>query len=54
MELNPAQEVLARAYHCSQAVLLAVCREFGTENEAIPRIASGFSDGDQVAIWDFP
>ena len=45
MDLNPAQQLLAQGYHCSEAVLLAVCRELGIENELIPRIASPFAGG---------
>lgn len=45
IELNPAQQLLARGFDCTEAVLLAVSREFGMENEIIPRIASGFGGG---------
>jgi C_GCAxxG_C_C family probable redox protein len=45
MELNPAQELMARGYHCSEAVLLAVCQEMGIESELVPRIATAFAGG---------
>jgi C_GCAxxG_C_C family probable redox protein len=45
MELNPAQQLLARRYHCAESVLMAVCRELGVENALIPRIATAFGGG---------
>jgi len=47
MERNRATENLARGCVCSEAVLLAVCREFEmeTDNEIIPRIAYLFAGG---------
>ncbi|MGD0766229.1 MAG: C-GCAxxG-C-C family protein [Dehalococcoidia bacterium] len=45
MELNPAQQLMARRYHCSEAVLMAVCKEMGIESPLIPRIATAFAGG---------
>lgn len=45
MELNPAQQLLARRYHCAESVLTAVCRELGVESELVPRIATAFGGG---------
>ncbi len=45
MKLNPAQELLARGYHCSESVLMAVCKEMGIESELVPRIATVFAGG---------
>jgi C_GCAxxG_C_C family probable redox protein len=45
MELNPAQQLLARRYHCAESVLMAVCRELGVENALVPRIATAFGGG---------
>ena len=43
--MNPAQQLLAQGYHCSEAVLKAVCQELGIENELIPRIAGALGGG---------
>jgi len=45
MDLNPAQKLMARGHHCSEGVLIAVCRELGVENELIPRIATPLAGG---------
>jgi C_GCAxxG_C_C family probable redox protein len=45
MELNPAQQLAARRYHCSEAVLATVCQELGIANDLVPRIASVFAGG---------
>ena len=47
MKENRATEIMAQGYAWSEAVLLAVCREFEmeTENDVIPRIAGGFAGG---------
>ena len=47
MEQNRAMQFMEQGYVGSEAVLLAVCQEFGIEtgNDVIPRIASGFAGG---------
>lgn len=45
MENNRATQIMEQGYAWSEAVLLAVCREFEIENEIIPRIASLFAGG---------
>ena len=45
MELNPAQQFMANRYHCSESVLMAVCKEMGIESPLIPRIATAFAGG---------
>ncbi len=45
MELNPAQQLMAKRYHCSESVLMAVCQKLGVESPLIPRIATPFAGG---------
>ncbi len=45
MELNPAQQLAARGFHCSEAVLATVCRELGIANDLVPRIATVLAGG---------
>ncbi len=45
MEPNAAQQLMAQFYHCSEAVLMAVCKDMGIENPLIPRIATPFAGG---------
>ena len=45
MQQNKATKFMEQGYVWSEAVLLAVCQDFGIENEIIPQIASYFGGG---------
>jgi C_GCAxxG_C_C family probable redox protein len=45
MDLNPAQQLMARGHHCSEGVLMAFCQELGIKNDLIPRIATPLAGG---------
>ncbi len=44
-EMNLAQQLMAKRYHCSEAVLLAVCQHLGLQHDVVPGIATAFGGG---------